>query len=133
MGLSVLKLLLTGGIVAAGLMLAWVYVRKPNLDSNVRSLTDCGQRPWRRIGGAICLLLAIMFPVGAFVVDIPDHPRAYAAYWVLIMALVLWLGVLAIKDVLYTREMMKRLRSATSESIRFKVDDYEVAERESHS
>ncbi len=51
-----------------------------------------------------------MFVLGVYVVDVPDYPRAYAAYWLVMMILVVWLCVLAIKDMLHTRRMIAEWR-----------------------
>ena len=110
MSFPVLKLLFSLGILVAGAALAWFYVRKPSIPHDARARVLGGRRPWRRLGGAICLLLAVMFVLGVYVVDVPDNPRVYLAYWTVMMGLVLWLCVLATKDIFYTRRIIARRR-----------------------
>lgn len=70
-----------------------------------------GNRPWRRVGAAICLVLAIMFVLGVYLVDIPQRPWAYAAFWLVMVVLVIWLCILAAKDILYTRQVIAKWRA----------------------
>ena len=100
-------------VLLAGLTCAWFYSRTPRMlrpqsdletdDDNLRRGND---RPWRKVGAAICIVVAVMFVVGVTAVDIPERPRAYAAYWLVILVLLLWLCCLALKDVLYTRHLL---------------------------
>ncbi len=110
MSFPVLKLLVSLGILLAGVVLGWLYLRKPSIPRDVHATALVGQRPWRRLGGAICLVLGVMFILGVYVVDVPDHPRVYLAYWTVMMGLVMWLCVLATKDILYTRKLIARRR-----------------------
>ena len=104
-------------VLVAGLMCAWFYGRTPRMMRS-RSKPESGNdsprrvddRPWRSVGAAICVVVAIMFVVGVAAVDIPQRPRAYAAYWLVILVLLLWLCCLAIKDVLYTRRLLAELQ-----------------------
>ena len=48
-----------------------------------------------------------MFVLGVYLVDVPDRPRAYAAYWIIMMGLVVWLCGLAVRDMLYTRRLLR--------------------------
>ena len=98
-------------LVTFGVSCALLYLRPPPI-----TVADCKfarfyDRPWRRVGAAICLLVSVMFVLGVYLVDIPEHPRTYATYWLLIMVLVLWACGLAVKDVWYTHRMMKSRRS----------------------
>lgn len=114
-------------VLIAGLLCAWFYGRTPRLlrpqskpesvDDSLRrgdasprrsddSLRRGNDRPWRILGAGICVVVAVMFVVGVAAVDIPQRPRAYAAYWLVILFLLLWLCCLAIKDVLYTRRLL---------------------------
>ncbi len=101
-------------ILLAGAAFAWFYLRKPPApqSDNPTIAALLADRPWRRIGAAICLLLSVMFVVGLYAVDVPASPKAYAAFWLIIMVLVLWLCVLAIKDVLHTRRIVNEGRAA---------------------
>ena len=110
MSFPLLKLLFSIAILVAGAALGWFYLRKPSIPTDARAQLLGGRRPWRRLGGAICLLLAVMFVLGVYVVDVPDNPRVYLAYWTVMMGLVLWLCALATKDILYTRRIITRRR-----------------------
>jgi hypothetical protein len=105
-------------ILAGGLACAWVYLRKPPVPENPALRMLRGDRPWRRVGAAICLLLSVMFVLGVYLVDIPQRPRTYAAFWLVMMLLVVWLCMLAIKDMLYTRKMLAKWREARDSLLR---------------
>jgi hypothetical protein len=109
-----LKLLLSILVLAIAAACAWFYLRPPvggtvPEDSPLRIIR--GHRPWRRLGAAICLLVAVMYVLGVYLVDIPRHPRAYAAFWLVLMLLVIWLCVLALRDILYTRQAIAKWRA----------------------
>ena len=108
MSFPVLKLSFSLGILVAGGVLGVLYVRKPLIPRDVRAEVLAGRRPWRRFGGAICFLLGVMFILGVYVVDIPDHPRVYLAYWTVMMGLVMWLCLLATRDIIFTRKLIAR-------------------------
>jgi len=93
-------------ILTVGIVVALFYLRKPPLPENPRLRELMGDRPWRRIGAAICLLLAVMFVLGIHLLDQKAGPRVFVFFWLIIMALLVWLCVLAIKDVLYTRNVI---------------------------
>ena len=114
-----LKLLVSILILVGGLICSWLYLRRPTVTPLPTSLPEDSplrliraDRPWRRVGAAICLILSVMFVLGVYLVDIPEHPRTYAAFWLVMMVLVVWLCVLAIKDVLYTRQIITKWQSA---------------------
>ncbi|MFQ5589846.1 MAG: hypothetical protein ACE5HE_01670 [Phycisphaerae bacterium] len=115
MSSSTLKLVYTLGVLVAGGILAYCYLRKPAYRRDRRGDTVGGCRPWRQLGGAISLVLAVMFALGAYAVDVRNHPWASMVYWTAIMGMALWLCALAMKDIWYTREMVARRRSATSD------------------
>ena len=93
-------------VLGVAVALAVVYFRRtPPGQENRRGVLG-GSRPWRRLGAAICLVLAIMFVGGLYLMDARTSPRAFAAYWLVMLVLALWLCALAIKDVLYTRRML---------------------------
>ena len=104
------KLLISIILLATAAILAWVYLRKapPAADSRY---PFAGQRPWRKLGAAICLLISVMFVLGIYVVDIPDRPIPYATYWLIMLGLVIWLFVLAVRDIMYTRQLVRRWRA----------------------
>ena len=52
-----------------------------------------------------------MFVLGIYIVDIPDRPVPYAMYWITMLGLVVWLFVLAVRDIMYTRHLVQRWRS----------------------
>lgn len=97
-------------VLAMGVTCAVVYLRKPSVDPKSRAGHIIGNRPWRRLGGGICLLLSIMFVLGLHFLDGSRSPGAFIAYWLLILVLVMWLCGLAFKDLLYTRRMIMSLR-----------------------
>ena len=99
-------------ILLSGVGCAVFYFRKPPKISDPITHALLSNRPWRRLGAAICLVLAVMFVLGVYLVDVPDRPRAYAAYWAVMLVLVMWLGSLAIKDILHTRRIIATWRDA---------------------
>jgi len=105
-----LKLLLSIFILTTGVACAWFYLRRPPMPDNSPWGANWTHRPWRRVGAAICLVVAVMFVLGVYLVDEPQHPRTYAAFWLVMMVLVVWLCGLALKDVLYTRQLIERWR-----------------------
>jgi hypothetical protein len=97
-------------LITFGVLCAVLYWRPPapfSADPRFESFHD---RPWRRVGAAICLIVSIMFVLGVYLVDIPDHPRVYAAFWVVILLLLFWACGLAIKDAWHTRRLLARWR-----------------------
>ena len=98
-------------VILFGLICALIYLRRPAAPHGSAETESRDERPWRRVGAAICLLVSVMFVIGVYVVDTPDHPRAYAAFWVVIMGLVLWLCGLAIKDLRYTQQKVAQWRA----------------------
>jgi len=112
------KLLLCVAILVIGLVLVWRYVRRSasSEESRTRFEQLLGDRPWRRLGAAISAVLAVMFVAGVYVVDIPDRPVPYAAYWIVMMGLVVWLCTLAVKDALHTRRMVNRWREERAQT-----------------
>ena len=105
-----LKLLVSAFILSMGFVWTWLYLRKLT-PARASAPSLGGARPRRRLGAAICFVLSIMFVLGAHLVDVPDHPRVYAAYWVVMLVLLLWLCMLALKDVRYTRRVLNNRRA----------------------
>ncbi|MFQ5464207.1 MAG: hypothetical protein ACE5E5_16465 [Phycisphaerae bacterium] len=99
-------ILLIFGIAVAARYLIKPVLRKGNAAHDTAPGGLAGDRPGRRLGAGICLVLAVMFAVGVNIVDVPAHPRAYAIYWIIMLALVVWLGVLAVKDARHTRNVV---------------------------
>ncbi|MCC7291949.1 MAG: hypothetical protein IT449_07810 [Phycisphaerales bacterium] len=61
-----------------------------------------GERPWRRLGAGICAVTSLMFLLGAALMKPRESPRAYLAFWAVLLGLVMWLIVLAFKDARHT-------------------------------
>jgi amino acid transporter len=122
------KLLISIMVLATAATMAWIYLRKPPAHGSPR-YPFAGHRPWRKIGAALCLLIAVMFVLGIYVVDIPDRPVPYAIYWIIMLGLVVWLFVLALRDIMYTRGLVRqwraemRNRSAAETVNRSTIDD----------
>jgi hypothetical protein len=108
------KLLMSIAILTTAAGLAWIYLRRTPAPGSPR-YPFAGHRPWRKVGAAICLLISVMFVLGIYIVDIPDRPIPYAIYWIIMLGLVLWLFVLAIRDMMYTRALVHRWRSELRE------------------
>ena len=89
-------------LVAVGAGIAARYLRASRIVG--------AQRPWRRVGAVICLLLSVMFVVGLYVLDEKGPPALYLTYWLFMMLLVVWLLALAVQDILYTRKLIARWR-----------------------
>ncbi|MEK6676154.1 MAG: hypothetical protein AABZ47_10930 [Planctomycetota bacterium] len=73
-----------------------------------------GHRPWRTVGAAICVVLVVMFVAGERVFDVPTatlHPRAFILFWLVMLVLVVWLCLLAVQDILYTRRLVAQWRA----------------------
>jgi len=105
-----LKILFSFVVLFSGIGMAWVYSRRTPATGHPRFDGLLGDRPWRRLGAGICLLLAVMFVIGVWVVDKPQKPVPYAVFWIIIMALTVWLCVLAVKDVIHTRRVFEQWR-----------------------
>lgn len=103
-----MKLLMSILVLAAGLAVGWFYLRRPPVDLASRRSPAADERPWRRVGAGICVVLAIMFVAGLYLLDEDRKPGAYVAYWLIMMLLVLWLCLLVLRDLLYTRQMIAR-------------------------
>ena len=106
-----MKVLFSACLILFGLVYAWLYLRKPKPPVDARGAPISDERPWRRVGAAICLLISVMFVLGVYVVDIPDHPRTYAAFWAVLMGLLVWLCLLGLRDVRHTRMVIRRRRA----------------------
>jgi len=106
-----LKAIFSVVLISFGVLCAALYWHKPPRISSDPRLSSFYDRPWRRIGAVICLLVSVMFVLGVYLIDIPDRPKVYAAFWLVILALVFWACGLAIKDVWYTHKLLLRLRT----------------------
>ncbi len=103
------KLLLSAAVLAVAGLLAWTHFRGSE-DAASRRHPLAGDRPWRKVGAALCVLISVMFVLGIYIVDIPDRPVPYALYWIIMLALVVWLFVLAVRDIMYTRKLARQWR-----------------------
>ena len=110
-----MKILFSIIVLSVGLLCAAVYLRKPRVTGSSRAARIAGDRPWRRLGAAICLVLSIMFVLGLHFLDGDTSPKAYIVYWLIILLLVLWLCGVAFKDLMYTRRLIMRLRNELSD------------------
>jgi hypothetical protein len=68
-----------------------------------------GDRPWRRLGAAIVGFVSVIFFAGANFIDAKRFPRSFAWFWVLVLALVLWLCGLAVVDAVHTYRLRLRI------------------------
>ena len=109
------KLAIAAFVLCLGLFLALYLFRNKPPDPSRRFEYMLGDRPWRRLGAAIAVVLAIMFVVGIYVVDIPDRPVPYAVFWLIMLGMIVWLCSLAVKDVLHTRRTYHRWRRELEE------------------
>ncbi len=105
-------------LLAAGLACGWFYLVRPVQMRRAGLVPPADERPWRRVGAGICILLGVMFPLGAYLLDDHPRPKVYASYWSVMMVLVLWLCALALRDVAHKRKVirLRRRRSAAANS-----------------
>jgi hypothetical protein len=112
----------TGAVALAGLACSvWLWrqssVRGPAVRGNELLR---GDRPWRRLGAAIVGFVSVIFFAGANFIDARRTPRSFAWFWLLVLALVLWLCGLAVVDALHTYRLrlkiLKRQRQERTES-----------------
>lgn len=108
------KLLFSIVLLVVGGAFAWRYLTPWTGDAACHSRIG-GDRPWRRLGAGILVVISVMFVAGVYIVDIPDRPRPYAAYWAVILGMVLWLCVLAVRDVMYTHRILSDFRSGRAD------------------
>lgn len=101
-------LILVGGATFAALYLRGLPIR----GESAGSLDD---RPWRKLGAVIAVLLSIMFVVGVQFLGTGGGPGTYLAYWLVMLVLVIWLCVLAIRDVMFTRRWIEERRARLRE------------------
>ncbi len=110
----ILKTAISVLILVVGLSCAWWSFIVPDRCVSTARRAIGSNRPGRRLGAVICLLLSIMFVVGAHGIDVPDHWRSYAAFWILMLILLLWLCGLALRDLWHTRRLLADHRSGVS-------------------
>lgn len=73
-------------------------------------------RPWRKLGTAICGVLAMMYVLGVTCLDSRRTPELYLLYWFVMLMLIVWLLVLAFKDVRFTRRLVQEHRGRQSQA-----------------
>lgn len=98
---------------SALLVLAVVALAPMNLRGPAGRRVIGGERPWRKLGLAICVVVAVMFVAGMMWLDEHRSVRSFAWYWIIILVLLLWLCGLAAYDLWYTRSVIARWRAGT--------------------
>ena len=66
-------------------------------------------RPWRRLGAAICGLVSVMFFVGVNFLDSKREPVTYLVFWIVVFLLIVWLCLLVGIDILRTQRLRAQL------------------------
>ena len=101
-----IKLITSIVVLGIGAVVAIGYLRGPFADVDPDPASRGEGRPWRRLGAAICVVVAVMFVLGIYLLDGKPPPRIFLAYWILVLVLVFWLCGLALKDILHTRRLL---------------------------
>jgi len=114
-----LKLTVCIILLFGGLACGWIYLLRPLQLRRPGLVPPADDRPWRRVGAGICVVLGVMFPMGVYLLEDHPPPKVYASYWSVMMVLVLWLCALALRDVVHTRKVMRtrRRRSAAEDGV----------------
>lgn len=94
-------------------LLAAMSVAPMNLRNAARNPGIGGERPWRKLGLAVCGVVGVMFVAGLVWLDEHRSARSFAWYWIIILVLLLWLCGLAAYDLWYTRRVIARWRAGT--------------------
>ena len=94
------------GLIGSVAYLVWWLRWRRGVESVSASPFD--RRPWRPVGAALCGLISIWMFVGLYALTW-DNPIALALYWLLLLLLIVWLCLLAARDLLYTRRKMAEL------------------------
>jgi hypothetical protein len=116
-----IRVLVCSLVLVGGLGLAARYWRKSTSVADSRFEELLGDRPWRRLGAGISVLISVMFVVGVWVVDIPEKPVPYAVYWIIMLGLTVWLCVLAVKDAFHTRRVYDQWRTEKYNEVETRV------------
>ncbi len=125
-----IKVLVCGFVLLGGVGLGVRYWRRPGSCGDTRFDELLGDRPWRRVGAGLSVVLSVMFVVGVWVVDIPEKPVPYAAYWIIMLGLTVWLCVLAVKDAFHTRRVYDRWRAEKYNEVEARVNQARGASEE---
>jgi hypothetical protein len=100
------KLTASAVVLGFGVVVGIGYLRGPFADVDRDPASRAAGRPWRRLGAAICVVVAVMFVLGIYLLDGKPPPRVFLAYWILVLVLVFWLCGLAFKDLMHTRRLI---------------------------
>ncbi|MGB0714775.1 MAG: hypothetical protein ACPGXK_02795 [Phycisphaerae bacterium] len=73
-------------------------------------------RPWRRTAAVVCVLLAGMFLFGLYILHPRTHPAIVIPFITSMLLLVAFLFLLALRDMVHTRKLLKDLRKRRAES-----------------
>lgn len=95
---------LLGVAIAAWYGFAWMRGR---VEMEGASTPRGQDRPWRRLGAAICGFVGIVSFAGMLLLDWRSTPRLYMLFWVIVLLLVTWLCGLALTDILHTRNLLR--------------------------
>lgn len=99
-------LLLTGG----GLLFSQRHTHgetEDNVADEERTFLSRRGRRRTQVAGMI-LLVGIMIPVGDSLISWKDAPGTFAVYWMIVIGLAFWIGLLAVGDMAATRAYMAR-------------------------
>lgn len=107
---SVVKLLFCVTLLSVGVGLLWTTARPATACKGPFARANA-DRPWRLVGAVVFLFVAVFFVIGMYVLDVKGRPVIYLSYWAIIMGLVIWLCRLALRDLRYTRELVRRWRT----------------------
>lgn len=80
--------------------------RRIGAESNPFLIQD---RPWRRLGAAICGLVSVMFFVGVNFLDSNREPVTFVVYWIVELLLIVWLCLLVGIDIVRTQRIRVEL------------------------
>ena len=104
------KLLFCTTLLVVGVGLMWTTGRPVVAHEGAFARANA-DRPWRRVGAVVFLFVAVFFVIGMYVLDVKGRPAIYLSYWAVIMGLVIWLCRLALRDLRYTQELVRRWRA----------------------
>ena len=82
---------------------------RPNHDAADWNPFLIQDRPWRRLGAAICGLVSVMFFVGVNFLDSKREPVTYLVFWGVVFLLIFWLCLLVGIDILRTQRLRTEL------------------------
>lgn len=105
-----LKLLFCVTLIVVGVGLLWATSRSTMAHEGAFARANA-DRPWRRVGAMVFFFVAVFFAIGMYGLDVKGRPVIYLSYWAIIMGLVVWLCRLALRDLRYTRELVRRWRA----------------------